>query len=111
MFLLNNILGGQGLNSRLNMSLREKRGLAYNVESSYTSYRDSGIFSVYFGTDDHNLEKSITVVNSELDKLRKTKLGTLQLHTSKKQIKGYLARGFENHESLSEFWSKNLACI
>jgi len=108
MFLLNNILGGQGLNSRLNMSLREKRGLAYNVESSYTSYRDSGIFSVYFGTDDHNLEKSITVVNSELDKLRKTKLGTLQLHTSKKQIKGYLARGFENHESLILSLGKNL---
>ncbi len=108
MFLLNNILGGQGLNSRLNMSLREKKGLVYSVESNYTSYRDSGIFSVYFGTDDHNLEKSITVINSELDKLRKTKLGTLQLHTSKKQLKGYLARGFENHESLILGLGKNL---
>jgi len=108
MYLLNNILGGQGLNSRLNMSLREKRGLAYSVESSYNSYRDSGIFTIYFGTDNNNLEKSIAVVNSELDKLRKIRLGTLQLHTSKKQIKGYLARGFENHESLILSFGKNL---
>jgi len=70
MFLVNNILGGQGLNSRLNLSLREKKGLAYTVESGYNSYRDSGIFSIYFGTDNNNLEKSISVINSELTKLR-----------------------------------------
>ena len=58
MFLLNNILGGQGLNSRLNLSLREKNGLAYNVESSYNPYLDTGIFSLYFGTDSHNLKKA-----------------------------------------------------
>ena len=56
MFLLNNILGGQGLNSRLNLSLREKNGLAYNVESSYNPYCDTGIFSIYFGTDSQYLE-------------------------------------------------------
>lgn len=108
MFLVNNILGGQGLNSRLNLSLREKKGLAYTVESGYNSYRDSGIFSIYFGTDNHNLEKSITVINSELTRLRKSKLGTLQLHSAKKQIKGYLARGYENHESLMLSLGKNL---
>ncbi|HBE40970.1 MAG TPA: peptidase M16 [Bacteroidales bacterium] len=108
MFLLNNILGGQGLNSRLNLSLREKKGLAYMVESGYNAYRDKGIFTIYFGTDNHNLDKSISVVNSELGKLRKTTLGSVQLHTSKKQIKGYLARGYENHESLMLSLGKSL---
>ena len=100
MFLLNNILGGQGLNSRLNLSLREKNGLAYNVESSYNPYCDTGIFSVYFGTENHNLNKSISIAKSELNKLRTTKLGTVQLSKAKSQIKGYLARGYEYHESL-----------
>lgn len=100
MFLLNNILGGQGLNSRLNLSLREKRGLAYNVESSYNPYCDTGAFSIYFGTDNHNLEKSISVTFSELKKLREKKLGIIQLSKAKNQIKGYLARGYENHENL-----------
>jgi len=61
MFLLNNILGGQGLNSRLNLSLREKNGLAYNVESNYNPYYDTGVFSIYFGTDSDNLDKSISI--------------------------------------------------
>ena len=100
MFLLNNILGGQGLNSRLNLSLREKNGLAYNVESSYNPYCDTGAFSIYFGTDNHNLEKSISVTFSELKKLREKKLGIIQLSKAKNQIKGYLARGYENHENL-----------
>ena len=108
MFLLNNILGGQGLNSRLNLSLREKKGLAYNVESNYSSYRDTGIFSIYFGTESHNLDKSIAVVDSELNKLRKSRLGTLQLSISKNQIKGYLARGYENHENLMLNLGKSL---
>jgi predicted Zn-dependent peptidase len=100
MFLLNNILGGQGLNSRLNLSLREKNGFAYNVESSYNPYCDTGVFSIYFGTDSHNLDKSIAIAESELNKLRSVKLGTIQLSKAKNQIKGYLARGYENHESL-----------
>ncbi|MBA4321517.1 MAG: peptidase M16 [Odoribacter sp.] len=108
MFLLNNILGGQGLNSRLNLSLREKNGFAYNVESSYNPYCDTGVFSIYFGTDSHNLEKSISIAGSELNKLRKIKLGTIQLSKAKNQIKGYLARGYENHESLMLSLGKSL---
>jgi predicted Zn-dependent peptidase len=108
MFLLNNILGGHGLNSRLNLSLRENRGLAYQVESNYNPYSDAGIFSVYFGTDKQNLDKSRSVVRSELDKLRNTKLGTIQLSRAKNQIKGYLARGYENHESLMLSLGKSL---
>jgi predicted Zn-dependent peptidase len=108
MFLLNNILGGQGLNSRLNLSLREKNGFAYNVESIYNPYCDTGVFSIYFGTDSHNLEKSISIAESELNKLRNVKLGTIQLSKAKNQIKGYLARGYENHESLMLTLGKSL---
>ncbi|MGD0755926.1 MAG: pitrilysin family protein [Bacteroidales bacterium] len=108
MFLLNNILGGQGLNSRLNLSLREKNGLAYNVESSYNPYCDTGIFSIYFGTDSQYLNKSISIAMNELKKLRTTKLGTIQLSKAKNQIKGYMARGYENHESLMLSLGKSL---
>jgi predicted Zn-dependent peptidase len=108
MFLLNNILGGQGLNSRLNMTLRERNGLAYNVESNYNPYFDTGAFCIYFGTDKQYLNKSISIVNAELKKLCNTKLGTLQLDKAKKQIKGYLARGYENHENLMLSLGKSL---
>jgi predicted Zn-dependent peptidase len=108
MFLLNNLLGGHGLNSRLNLSLREKRGLAYNIESNYNPYSDTGVFSVYFGTDKQNFEKSLSVVHSELGILRNNSLGTIQLSRAKNQIKGYLARGYENHESLMLSLGKSL---
>ncbi len=108
MFLLNNILGGQGLNSRLNLSLREKNGLAYIVESSYNPYWDTGAFSIYFGTESNHLEKSIGVAMGELARLRTEKLGSVQLSKAKNQIKGYLARGYENHESLMLSLGKSL---
>jgi len=108
MFLLNNLLGGQGLNSRLNMSLREKNGLAYNVESNYNSYDDTGVFSVYFGCDSQNLNKSIAITMDELKRLRNEKLGPVQLTKAKNQIKGYLARGYENHENLMLSLGKSL---
>ena len=108
MFLLNNILGGQGLNSRLNLSLREKNGFAYNVESSYNPYNDTGIFSIYFGTDRQYLNKSIAIAMDELKRLRTSKLGSIQLSKAKNQIKGYLVRGYENHESLMLSLGKSL---
>jgi len=108
MYLLNNILGGQGLNSRLNLSLREKNGLAYNVESNYNAYLDTGAFTIYFGTDKQNLKRSISIAVAELEKLRSVKLGGIQLSKAKNQIKGYLARGYENHESLMLSLGKSL---
>jgi predicted Zn-dependent peptidase len=108
MFLLNNIIGGQGMNSRLNLSLREKNGLAYNVESSYNPYLDTGVFSIYFGTDRQYLNRSIAITMAEMKKLRDTKLGIIQLGKAKSQIKGYLARGYENHESLMLSLGKSL---
>lgn len=106
--MLNNILGGLGLNSRLNLSLRERNGLAYNIESGYHPYKDTGVFSIYFGTDLQNLEKSISITTRELDKLRNVALGTLQLSKAKNQIKGYIARAYESHESLMLSLGKNI---
>lgn len=108
LFMLNNILGGQGMNSRLNLSLREKRGYAYNVESVYNPYTDTGLVTIYFGTDNRNLSKSISLTHAELERLRHQPLGTLQLTRAKNQIKGYLARAYENHESLMLSLGKSL---
>ncbi len=100
LYLLNNILGGQGLSSRLNMSLREKKGLAYNVESSYSPYCDTGVLSIYFGTDHENLKKSMQLAKLEIKKLREKKLGSLQMGKAQRQMIGQLARSRENNESL-----------
>lgn len=100
MVLLNNILGGQSMNSRLNLSLRERNGLAYNVESSYTSYSDTGQFNVYFGTDRENLEKAIRLIKKEFSLLKEKKLGTLQLSKAKKQLIGQLAISSEDRDDL-----------
>ncbi len=100
MVLLNNILGGQSMNSRLNLSLRERNGMAYNVESNYTSFSDTGQFSIYFGTDKENLEKAIRLVKKEFRLLQDKKLGTLQLSKAKKQLIGQIAISSENRDDL-----------
>lgn len=101
LFLLNNILGGPGMNSRLNLSLREKSGLVYNVESNLTSYTDTGVFSIYFGCDPKFTEKCIALTHKELKKLRAFKLTDIQLSTAKKQLKGQLGISDENKENIS----------
>ncbi len=108
LYLLNNILGGQGMNSRLNLTLREKRGLAYTVESSYNPYLDTGVFSIYFGTDRQDLEKSIELTLKEMKKLREKRLGPLQLSRAKKQLEGQLTRSMENPENLLANMGRNL---
>lgn len=100
MVLLNNILGGQSMNSRLNMALRERNGMAYNVESSYTGYSDTGEFSIYFGTDKENLEQAQALVYKELRKMQESPLGIVQLSRAKKQLIGQLAISTENREDL-----------
>jgi predicted Zn-dependent peptidase len=98
--LLNSILGGQSGNSRLNLSLRERNGIAYNLESSYTAYTDSGTLTIYFGTDPENLERAQTLINREIGLLQNKALGTLQLSKARKQLIGQLAMSQENHEDL-----------
>lgn len=100
LYLLNNILGGPGSNSRLNMSLREKNGIAYNVESSYNPYFNTGVFCIYFGTDVENLARSMKIIDRELSLLRNQKLGSLQLHKAARQLKGQMTIANESKESL-----------
>jgi predicted Zn-dependent peptidase len=95
--LLNNVLGGPGLNTRLNMGIREKYGFCYNIESNYTMYSDTGILSIYLGTDFSYLEKTIKLVLRELKKLREQKLGSLQLHRAKQQLIGQIAISQESN--------------
>ena len=94
--LLNNILGGQGQNTRLNMSVREKKGLAYTVESYFNAFSDCGLFSVYFGCDAHERDHCLNLVHRELEKLKRQKLGSLQLYYAKKQYIGQLALAQES---------------
>ncbi len=98
--LLNNLLGGPGMNSRLNMSLRERNGVVYNIDSGYTAYSDTGVVSIYFGTDKDNVEKSIRIILNELKKLKTKALSESQLTKAKRQILGQLAISYENNENL-----------
>lgn len=98
--LLNNLLGGQGMNTRLNMSVREKKGLAYSIESNYTSFSDTGLFAIYFGCDNHNTGLCLDLIKKELQKLREQKLGAMQLYYAKKQFVGQLA--LSNEGKLNE---------
>ncbi len=93
LILLNNYLGGPSMNNKLSMNIREKHGLAYNIESSYIAYQDTGFFSIYLGTDKKFFEKSKKLIYKELQKLRENKLGTLQLHQAKQQLVGQIALG------------------
>ncbi len=95
--LLNNYLGGPGLNSRLNLGIREKYGFTYNLESNYTAMSDTGNFSVYLGTDRQYLDRTIELVHKELRLLRETKLGPLQLKKAKQQIIGQIAISEESN--------------
>ncbi|MDR1369641.1 MAG: insulinase family protein [Dysgonamonadaceae bacterium] len=101
LYLLNNILGGHGMNSRLNLNLREKYGLVYNVESGITSYSDSGIISIYFGTDPKSKDKCLELTMREVDRLRNEKLRSTQLTAAKKQLKGQLGISSDNGENLA----------
>jgi predicted Zn-dependent peptidase len=93
---LNNILGGPMMNSRLAMTLRERSGIAYNIESSYVPFCDTGIFTIYFGTSKEMLEKATDLTMKELEKLRIKKLGVIQLETAKKVILGQMALAQES---------------
>lgn len=96
MILLNNILGGPGMNTRLNLNIREKYGFAYTIESQYNAYSDTGNFAVYMGVDPHSRERAIELVFKELDKLKTQRLGTLQLSNAKKQLIGQVALSNES---------------
>jgi predicted Zn-dependent peptidase len=95
--LLNNMLGGPVMNSRLSLALRERNGLTYHNESNYTAYSDAGIIHIYFGADPVHYEKALTIVHQELKRLRDKKLTGIQLHTIQNQIIGQLAIAQESN--------------
>ena len=99
LYLLNNILGGPGMNSRLNLSLRERRGLVYNVESNLTSYTDTGTFCIYFGCDFADVGRCLRLVHGELKRLRDTQMSASQLSAAKKQIIGQIGVASDNNEN------------
>jgi predicted Zn-dependent peptidase len=89
--LLNNILGGPAMNNRLSLNIREKHGIAYHIDSTYAPFSDTGIFSIYLGTDKSNLDKSQTLIWKEFKALTDKALSPRQLHDAKKQIIGQIA--------------------
>ena len=99
LYLLNNILGGPGMNSRLNVALRERSGLVYNVEANLTSYTDTGLFSIYFGTDQEDVKRCLRLVHKELKRLREKPLSSTQLATAQKQIIGQIGVAADNFEN------------
>lgn len=95
--LLNNIFGGPGLNSRLNLAVREKNGYVYNIESNYSALSDAGLLAIYIGADAKNLNRCFDLVFKEMKKLREQKLGTLQLHRAHLQLTGQICISFESN--------------
>lgn len=110
-FLLTNILGGPGMNSRLNLALREKYGFVYSIDANYQSYIDTGLFGVFFATEAKHLRRSTRLVYKEFQRLREKALGTMQLHAAKEQIMGQLAMAEENNTSMMLMMGKSMLDI
>jgi predicted Zn-dependent peptidase len=106
--LLNNLLGGPAMNSRLNLGIREKYGFTYQLESNYISYSDTGIFSIYFGTDPANLNKTEALIEKELNQLRSKKLSNLELRNAIEQLCGQVALSQESRMSNVIGHAKNI---
>ena len=101
LYLLNNIIGGPGMNARLNLSLRERQGLVYTVESSMAAYSDTGVWSVYFGCDHHDIRRCLRLVRRELDRIMQKPLSERQLTAAKRQLKGQIAIACDNREQFA----------
>ena len=107
LYLLNNILGGPGMNAKLNLALREHNGLVYTVESTMVAYGDTGTWSIYFGCDEHDVKRCLRLVRKELDKLMEKPLSKAQLRAAKKQIKGQIGVACDNRENFALDFGKS----
>ena len=107
LYLLNNMLGGPGMNAKLNLALREHNGLVYTVESTMVAYGDTGIWSIYFGCDEHDVKRSLRLVRKELDKFMLKPLSEAQLKAAKKQIKGQIGVACDNRENFALDFGKS----
>ncbi|WP_133641969.1 M16 family metallopeptidase [Sphingobacterium paludis] len=108
LLLLNNMLGGFGMSSILNLSIREKYGIAYTIESNYTVFSDTGLFTIYFGTDEEKVKRAKKLVFRELDKLKTKGVSEGQLQKAKNKFKGQIALAEENRMSMIIAVSKNV---
>lgn len=107
LYLLNNMLGGPGMNAKLNLALREHNGLVYTVESTMVAYGDTGIWSIYFGCDEHDVKRCLRLVRKELDKFMQKPLSEAQLKAAKKQIKGQIGVACDNRENFALDFGKS----
>lgn len=107
LYLLNNMLGGPGMNAKLNLALREHNGLVYTVESTMVAYGDTGIWSIYFGCDEHDVKRCLRLVRKELDKFMQKPLSEVQLKAAKKQIKGQVGVACDNRENFALDFGKS----
>ncbi len=101
LYMLNNIIGGPGMNSLLNLSLRERNGLVYNVESNYTAFSDCGIFSIYLGSDPKNKDRCLSLIAKELQLLKDKIISPLSFSKYKKQLIGQVTIASQNKENLA----------
>lgn len=108
MLLLNNLLGGPSMSARLNLLVREKHGICYTIESGYSPMSDTGLFTVYFGTDREKVDKCLNLIHREFRKLREQPLGATQLHQARERFKGQIALAEEARLSLIIYMSKSL---
>lgn len=107
LYLLNNMLGGPGMNAKLNLALREHNGLVYTAESTMVAYGDTGIWSIYFGCDEHDVKRCLRLVRKELDKFMQKPLSEAQLKAAKKQIKGQVGVACDNRENFALDFGKS----
>ena len=107
LYLLNNILGGPGMNAKLNLALREHNGRVYTVESTMVAYGDTGTWSIYFGCDEHDVKRCLRLVRKELDKFIEKPLSDAQLRAAKKQIKGQIGVACDNRENFALDFGKS----
>lgn len=107
LYLLNNMLGGPGMNAKLNLALREHNGLVYTVESTMVAYGDTGTWSIYFGCDEHDVKRCLRLVRKELDKFMLKPLSDAQLKAAKKQIKGQIGVACDNRENFALDFGKS----
>mgnify|MGYP000087937527 FL=1 len=107
LYLLNNMLGGPGMNAKLNLALREHNGLVYTVESTMVAYGDTGVWSIYFGCDEHDVKRCLRLVRKELDKFMQKPLSEAQLKAAKKQIKGQIGVACDNRENFALDFGKS----
>ena len=107
LYLLNNILGGPGMNAKLNLALREHNGLVYTVESTMVAYGDTGTWSIYFGCDEHDVKRCLRLVRKELDKFIEKPLSDAQLRAAKKQVEGRIGVSCDDRENVALDFGKS----